>query len=408
MFDEMPEQELWDLTHSQDLGERSDALIELGQRKIQEEEWIMAKNLFGSAADILDGLDREVDLTRAIYSMGFCQYRLDEGEEAIQTLKIALKKSQDMGNARSVAYSAGPLADTFANLSYYEEAVEAYQIAVDAFEEIDDLFSAGINALAMGEVHGRNERQTRALEAFIRAFNVFQRSGDATGAARAKDRMASVLVDLDDLDQALMHMKDALHVFEHMENRERVAYMNYRIGKLLVLSEKYHHALEPLRTAIKYYRAESDWMNAAYAELSLANALRLIDPLEDNAESEMLFRRLSSFFEASGSITYSLVIQTMRGDKLADRGQLEAALAIFQDVVGRAIDIDDKDTLMSARTSVAELLFRLGRQTEGREVFAQVDAAHWGENKRELKRIESVTALMLIGLSNILNIDVAS
>jgi tetratricopeptide (TPR) repeat protein len=406
MFEEMPEDELWNLTHSQDLGERSDALIELGQRKIQEEEWVMAKNLFGSAADILDGLDREVDLTRAIYSMGFCQYRLDEGQEAIQTLRVALKKSQDMGNARSVAYSAGPLADTYANLFYYEEAVEAYEIAVDAFEEIGDLYSAGINALAMGEVHGRKERQTRALEAFIRAFNVFQRSGDAIGAARAKDRMASALVDLNDFDQALMHMKDALHVFEHIDNPERVAYMNYRIGKLLVLAEKYQNAIEPLRKAIKYYRAESDWMQTAYAELSLANALRLIDPLEDNAESEMLFRRLSSFFEAAGSISYSLIIQTMQGDKLADRGQLEAALAIFQDVVNRAIDIDDDDTLMSARTSVAELLFRLGRHTEGREVFAQVDVSHWGENKRELERIESVTALMLTGLTNTLNIEI--
>ena len=408
MFEGVPEEELWEKTHSQDLGERADALIELGERKVQEEDWLMAKNLFGSAADILDGLDREVDLTRAIYSMGFCQYRLDEGQDAIQTLKIALKKSQDIGNARSVAYSAGPLADTYANLFYYEEAVEAYQIAVDAFEEIEDLYSAGVNALAMGEVHGRNERQTKALEAFIRAFNVFQRSGDAIGAARAKARMAAALADLNDLDQALMHLKDALNVFEHIDNPERVASMNYKIGKLLVLSEKYHHAIEPLRKAIKYYRGERDWMNAAYAELSLANALRLIDPLEDNAESEILFRRLSSFFEAAGSITYSLIIQTMQGDKHADRGQYEAALAIFQDVVQRAIDINDQDTLMSARTSVAELLFRLGRHTEGREVFAQVDASHWGENKRELERIESVTALMLTGLTNTLNIEVAS
>ena len=90
MFEGVPEEELWEKTHSEDLGERSDALIELGERKVQEEDWLMAKNLFGSAADILDGLDREVDLTRAIYSMGFCQYRLDEGQDAIQTLKLSL------------------------------------------------------------------------------------------------------------------------------------------------------------------------------------------------------------------------------------------------------------------------------------------------------------------------------
>ena len=91
---EFGEEELWEETKSEDLSSRAEALLELGQRRVNEENYEMAKSLFGSAADLFATLERELDLTRSIYSVGYCQYRLNEHDEAVKTLTDALARGQ--------------------------------------------------------------------------------------------------------------------------------------------------------------------------------------------------------------------------------------------------------------------------------------------------------------------------
>ena len=405
-LEESSDEELWAEANSEDPWLRADVLMQLGQRKIQQEDWSMAKGLFGSAADLCSELDREHDLNRAVYSMGYCQYRLGEADDAVTTLKQALKMSQDSANARSIAHSAGPLADSYSELGQDEEAITAHEIAVDAFYEIEEYYAAGINCLAMGELHGKNARQTRALECFIRAFNIFQTGGDAFGAARSKDRMAAALIELDDLPQALQHITDAMYTFEHMDSLERVAYSKYRRGKVLLLLGKYVQAVEPLRQAAKFYREANDWSSAALAEAQLAEAMLLMDPEAENEEAEHLLKRTLAYFESAGEVSYALVVQTIQADRLVVMGRVEAAIAMFKDVIARAIEHDDQEVVRGARTSLAEILFKAGHHYEAREVLDLVDAAEWGENNLELKRLESVKNLMLDTMNMMLNIEV--
>ena len=405
-LEESSDEELWEEANSEDPWLRADVLMQLGHRKIQQEDWAMAKGLFGSAADLCSELDREHDLNRAVYSMGYCQYRLGEAAEAVVTLKEALKMSQDSGNARSIAHSAGPLADAYSEIGYDQEAIAAHEIAVDAFSEIEDYYSAGINCLAMGELHGKNARQTRALECFIRAFNIFQTGGDAFGAARSKDRMAAALIELDDLPQALQHITDAMHTFEHMDSFERVAYSKYRMGKVLLLMGKYVQAVEPLRQSAKFYREAGDWSSVALAEAQLAEAMLLMDPEAENEEAEKLLKRTLAYFESAGELSHALVVQTIQGDRLFAKGRLDASIAMFKDVVARAVEHEDWDLVRGARTSLAEILFKAGHHFEARDVLDLVDAAEWGENNLELKRLEEVKTLMLDTMSMMLNIEV--
>ena len=406
-YEEMSEEELWDLSQSEDLEQRAEVLIELGQRNINGENFKLAKNLFGSAADLCQEIGLEQELTRAIYSMGYCHYRLFEHEEAIVHLSHSLKRSQEIGHSRSVAYSAGPLGESHALVGNPDAAIDAHEIAVEAFEEIEEFTSAGVNALSMGELHGRNARQTRALECFIRAYNIFQKGGDAFGSSRAKDRMAAALVELGDLEQAAQHIRDALHTFEHMDIEEQVAYMNYRLGKVLVYQEKFFLALEPLRKAIAYYRTNSNWSSAARAEVELAHAMQELNPEVDNEDSQALLVRTHAYFEAAGEVGYALSVETMQAERLAKKGQLEAALAMFRDVVKRSEEHDEEGLVRSSRVSVAEILFKLGRLTEAKQELDLVDARAWGENRPELDRIEEVKKLMLDTMSLQLNISIA-
>ena len=83
----------------------------------------------------------------------------------------------------------------------------------------------------------------------------------------------------------------------------------------------------------------------------------------------------------------------------------EDAASLWQDVLDRAIDYEDKPGGNTARLNLAECLFELGELTKAQEVFAEVDPGIWGENKPELENIEKVKNLMLEKMSRTLNIQ---
>ena len=406
IHDEMPDEELWALSRSDEPSERADAQMELATRAKARQDWTMAKNLYGSALDIYLELEMDTDIGRATYSLGYSQYRLHDYDEAISSLEAALERGRALNDSTMIAYSAGPLGDSLSALSRLDEAIAAYELAVETFKEIDEGTQAGLQALAMGELHGMLGRQTRALECFILAYNVFQGCGDAFGGARAKDRMAAALVELGDTDQALMHLRDALEVFTFLEEPIMAAQMNYRLGWIVNIAGKYLQAEKPLRKAIREFRDNADWSRTALAETQLAMSLIYRDLEEPSDEAEGMLDRVSAYFEAAGEQANVLMVESISADRLMLAGLYEEAAGLWQDILNRAVEYDDKAAANIARTNLAECLFELGELTKAQEVFAGVDASIWGENKPELERIERVKKLMLQKMSDTLNLGV--
>ncbi len=59
--DEMPDEELWALSRSDDPRERADAQMELASRAKARQDWTMSKNLYGSVLSLMNkGLEVEV------------------------------------------------------------------------------------------------------------------------------------------------------------------------------------------------------------------------------------------------------------------------------------------------------------------------------------------------------------
>jgi len=406
--DDMPDEELWALSRSDDPSERADAQMELASRAKARQDWMMSKNLYGSALDIYLDLEMDADIGRATYGLGYCQYRLRDYAEAVESLEAALERGRALNDSTMIAYAAAPLGDALASLDRLDEAIVAYELAIDTFAEIDEESQAGVNALSMGELHGIQRRQTRALECFIRAYNLFQSCGDAFGAARAKDRMASALVELGDTDQALMHLKDALEVFDFLEEPAMVAQMNYRIGWTRNFAEKYLQADKPLRLAIQEFRDNQDWSRAALAETQLAMSLIYRDLEEPNEEAEGMLDRVAAYFEAAGEQVNVLIVESISADRLMIAGLYEEAASLWQDILARAIQYEDKAAVNCARVNLAECLFELGELSKGQEVFADVNASDWGENKPELDRIENVKKVMLQKMDGTLNLGLLS
>jgi len=403
--EDMSEDELWERSRSDDLSDRADSLMELGERRVKEEDWTLAKNLYGSALDLYNTQDRNSDAGTALYSLGYCHYALKEFEDAVESLGKSLALGREINDSRVIAFAAGPLGDSYRALSRNDEAIETYRLAIDTFVEIEENVSAAMNSMSLGEIFGQQAKQTNALECFIRAYNIYQTAGEAFGAALAKDRMAAALIELGDYDQAISHITDSLRTFEFLEKDERITHMNYRLGWTLVLAGQYFRAIRPLRLAVSMFKVGGDWSRAAMAEFHLANALHYSEPEDSVEEVTQILARIRSYFEQAGELGNVWMVDSVHAEKLMNSGMFIAAAEIFRDIIERAIKLDDDYTVRTARASLAEALFLAGETTEARQVLGLIDSAEWGENNVELQKLERVTALMLETLANTLDID---
>ncbi len=89
-----------------------------------------------------------------------------------------------------------------------------------------------------------------------------------------------------------------------------------------------------------------------------------------------------------------------------NEGSFVEAAALWRDILNRAITYEDGYSARAARASLAECLFEIGEHTEGKQVFSEIDATEWGENKPELERIERIKKLMFEKLAETLNIEI--
>jgi hypothetical protein len=116
--------------------------------------------------------------------------------------------------------------------------------------------------------------------------------------------------------------------------------------------------------------------------------------------------RLAAYFESAGEVSNALTIESIQGERYFDAGAFDAAAAVFADIVARSVELGDDYSARKSRASQAEALFRAGRQTEAKEVFAEINPLEWGENNVELERIEKLKKLMLETMAMTLNVEV--
>ena len=382
--------DLWKATKSQDLDTRADALFELGERFRNRDDFAEAKNVFAAALDLYKSLDRLPEMVRSTYSLGFCQYRLDEYKEAVNNLSWSLKYAQELNDASAIAYSAGPLADSLSALGRAEEAIEAYDLAVDAFVEIEENFIAALNAKAVGDLHGQAGRPTRALECFIRSYNLFQLAGDAQGSARAKDRMAAALIDLGDYGQAISHLEGALNVFQFIEEEERTAYTKYRIGWTYNLAEQYDKAEAPLREAIAWFRKNELWSRAALAETQLCESLIFQDLKVENEEAKMLLPRIIDYFEFAGEQANVISATSLEASRLLHSGLFSQAVEAWSRLLVEAVNLGDSYYIGQVRLNLAEALVGDGQQSLAIEQLSLLPLDAWKENKPAMDRYQTI------------------
>ena len=384
------------LAQSQDLEERAFALMELAHLARGTDNWVAARDYYGSALDVYSQLNNEAEVARASYSLGFSQARLGQHQDAVANLQLALERARELNDSGDIAYACGPLGDSLAKLGRLDEAAEVFGIAVTAYEDIGEPGQAGFACLSLGDLLMEQNRQSQAHEQFSRAYNLFQKAGDAFSAAVAKDMIALALTDLDQARDAGKLLDQALSVFEFLEAEERVAELHYRIGYTTNVLGYYSQAKSSLQVAARSFRKHNEFSRAALAEAELAKATLYSDLKAKNEAQVASLVRISAYFVAAGDQKNSLYADAIlaRWDMLRE-GFMHSAARRWSHILDRALEHGETETAQLARIYLAECELWKGVYSLGRELLADVDPGSWGDNARTQAEFERVSAIAL-------------
>ena len=395
---ELTDDQLWELTTTEDPRERAEAMVSLGWRLYKRDENEKAISLAGQARALYKELYDFQEEGRAAFLQGLSHYDAGQFEESIACFDSAADLYRVWATEEMLADSVRNKARALSKLERIPEAFDAYQSAIALYESNSKYTAAGIAALDLGEMLGADGQQSLALETFTNSLRIFKLGGDLIGSGRAHDRMAAALIDLGNLYTAVEHLREALNIFTYIEDFERKTWALYRLGWTLVSIDECHEAIPLLREASAAYKETKYFTSAANADTQLAHALNNIGEVDEAIE---LYKMTRSIYEAAGDMHSAYIADINTADKLVFRDR-DRAIAIYRRVVTGAREINDSWLGRVTSLRLAESLNKVDTPESYQEAIGILEAiniAEWGEDLSHRTRHLNALADTLIELN---------
>lgn len=396
---ELTDDQLWELTTTEDMRERAEAMTNLGWRLYRRDENEKAISLAMEAQALYKELGDPKVEGRSSYLKGLSHLDATQYEEAIQSLDYAADLYRIWATEEMLADAARYNARALHLLDRINEATESYVSAIALYESNQKFTIAGIASLDLGEMLGFHGQQTNALKHFTDALRIFKRGGDLIGGGRAHDRIAAALIDLGDIDEAIEHLREGLNIFTYIEDAERKTWAQYRLGWTLVSVEQSEEAVPLLRSASASYKAMNQFTNAANADTQLAHALNLLGEVD---EAVSLYKMTRSIYEAAGDMSSAYIADISTAEKTLGKDKdKDKAITLYRRVIEGAKEIKDEWIECTASLRLGEALYKLDTPEgykESLEVLEGIKISAWGEDLSHRTRHQNAIADTLIEL----------
>ena len=381
---DMSDNELWQLTQSDDKQVRADALIELAWRMQSANGPREGMIEAATARALYAELDMPAGESRAGYFEARSLHQFDRCEEAIPILDRTIELYRMYAGEIELADAIAQRAECMGELDNVAECESGYRTAIALYEGNDAFTPAGIASLNLGESQGSDSRQSEALVSFTHALEVFQRGGDLTGSGRAHDRMAAALIDMGDLDEAIEHLREALRIFEYMQVEWRWNWAKYRLGWTLVSNGEPDEARPLLEDAASFYKARNEYARAADADTQLAHALSNTGSEEAARE---LYRSTRAVYAGLGKTHAAALADGNIAASLARSGEYDEAVTLYRKVIEFAREHDDGYLVRGVSTRLAAALLELETFDAAEEALRVLDDSpveNWGDALADL------------------------
>ena len=397
-FNEMSDQELWDLTSDDDDRIKADAYYSLGQRFFDRKRYSDAVGPITASKDLYKKVDDGKSEGLASFTSALILGSLDRHEEAVEYFTSAIDLYKEHGTEEMVADAVRGRADALVKIDRDSEARDDYRGASNYYLAASKKTLAGICLLELGDNLGACGFQAEALAVFEESLALFQSNGDFVGSGRSHDRLAAALIDLGEMETAIGHLEEALTIFEYINDDYRFAYAQYRLGWTLVSNGESERALEMLKAASASYKRQSKFVDAANADNQLAHAYAA---LGYSAEALDLYSRTKTIYEAAGKVEDAL-LSDVNSVKLMSPDNLDGQVAIYRRVI-QAAKVEELDFIEQAcKSRLAELLCKydtVEQYEAALELVNDVPEGYWGDNRHEHAKLVTTKAQALVELN---------
>ncbi|MFZ5552890.1 MAG: tetratricopeptide repeat protein [Bacteroidota bacterium] len=278
----------------------------------------------------IDSLNRLIDNTtdktervNLLNDLAFAYYSKALYEESIESLKKALNLSEDTGNKKGIARSAGNLAIVYQELGNYQMSIDFQFKSLKIYEALADSLGVANCLSSIGNAYAGQGLLSESIKKQKEALRIYELLNNTDGVALALSNLGHEYSQIRDYITALEFEEKALLLYRNLKDETQIARMLNNIGAIYYNQGTYDKALdyysEALQLRVKngdkpgaattlinfaaLYIKKNDFENAlVYAEKSLALSQE-IGVLVNINEA---YRVLSEVYALKGNITEEL------------------------------------------------------------------------------------------------------
>ncbi|AFZ65749.1 HD domain-containing phosphohydrolase [Deinococcus peraridilitoris] len=337
------------------------------------------------------------------------------------SLQLAYEEGSQAGQAEAhlvVALAALRLDDSSTALEAFEQAGQLYVLSGELDHAVDAMLHTGRLLNDRGHV-------TDAIRTFAQALGFARETGNQGAQARALNSMARQAHAHGEMTRALELLNEALVLHRALGDAPGETNTLTNIGMTLSGLGEYEQALDMLLEAYRLVRQNRP-LDAAAQSLLLVNIGFLYEEMDELSRArEALERSLAVSREghvtrievgAAANLGVTLValgetheaehhlswaLQTSRqinyrkfeavalgglGSVSLTRGQVQAALSLFDQAIQVALDIDEQGTYLTTLVHKARALLQSGAPNTAREVLLEAHEAAKGARRPKVLR----------------------
>lgn len=376
-------EELWKLAGDVNIETRARALLDLSSRLLNEGSLDQSISCAATAVDLFTSLDYPSSLARAAFIHGCGLLRIDSPKEALESLIVSADILRSHSDEEQLALAVLEQAHAHLQLENWSEAEKDFESAVRLFLNSDDYSCAGDTAIEHGELLGSQGKQSAALEMFISAREILQNTDRPIAVAEADDRIAAALIELGQGDRAIKHLRDALAVAEYMGTPKIYAWALYRLGWTLVTFKYFNEAFSLLEKASEMFKSESQFLNAANADIQYAHALSGIGKYD---EAHSMYTKIRPIFDAFGRASDVILVSVNQAANLARADRHLDAKLLYESVLEHLNDSKEGYIYRGTCIRLADVFLDLDLPQEVLLLLEPISRDSWGDNLIEKAR----------------------
>jgi CHAT domain-containing protein/tetratricopeptide (TPR) repeat protein len=304
----------------------------LGEKQKALEYYSQARPLLRAVGD------RNIEAA-TLNNIGRVYSDLGEKQKALEYYGQALPLERAAGDRSGEADVLNNIGRVYDALGEKQKALEYYGQALPLWRAVGDRMYEALALNNIGSVYSDLGENWKALEYYGQALPLERAVGDRDDEAYTLNNIGRVYDALGEKQKALEYFSQALPLWRAVGDRNGEAYTLNNIGLVYdALGEK-QKALEYYGQALPLSRAVGDRM---YEALALNNIGRVYDALGENQQALEYYGQALPLRRAVGdrpgevTTLYNIAhLERDRGNLLEARRQIEAALAIVEDLRSR-------------------------------------------------------------------------